>query len=462
MPADPTDLLAVCDDDLHSEMFRLFAVGCVLTLFIVWRLFRASRKGPTHVGLQLSYLAGFWMNHWAALIIYLLPWYCGEQPTFTLLGARQGLFALIGYTAGVTLVPMMFKLRARAHPSPTEIPASIRYPMLTMGLLFQILLPRISVIPGLQWIFAGGEAFAVIAVILSLWNAICKRNRRLARQWLLGGLFFPFSSVLNAGFLGFGIIALLPVVIFSLTFLVRKNLFKLAVLGVVGGYLLLSVYVTYMRDRTEIRQVVWRKKGDFTERLNRIVNTFTKFEFFSPYNDRHLKAIDARLNQNWLVGAAVVHTESTQVWAAGATLRDAALGIIPRLLWPDKPTAGSGDLVSQYTGIVFDESTSVGIGQVMEFYVNFGTPMVVLGFFIWGGLLAWLDTICVRSLSAGDIPRFISTFMAALPLLAIGGSLVEVVAGVAGSLVMAYAFNTTMVARTNRRQHARKAVPAQA
>jgi hypothetical protein len=457
----PTDLLAVCDDDLHSEIFRLFVIGCVLSLFIVWKLFRSSRQGPTHVGLQLSYLAGFWMNHWAALAIYLLPWYCGEQPTFTLLGARQSLYALIGFTAGVTLIPIVFKLRARAHPSPTEIPSSIRYPMLILGLTFQLVLPRISVIPGLQWIFSGGQAFAVIAVILSIWNAVCKRDRRLAQQWLLAGLFFPFSSIVGAGFLGFGIVALMPVVIFSLVFLIRKNLLKLAVFGTVGGYLLLSVFVTYMRDRAEIRQAVWKSR-DFTERFSRIANTFSNFEFFSPHDDRHLKAMDARLNQNWLVGAAVVHSDSTQEWAAGATLRDAALGVIPRLLWPDKPAAGSGDLVSKYTGIEFDESTSVGIGQVMEFYVNYGTPMVVLGFFIWGGLLAWLDTICVRALSSGNIARFITTFMMGLPLLQIGGSLVEVVTGVVGGMVMAYAFNTTMITRMRRRRQVRKPVPVQA
>jgi hypothetical protein len=455
------DLIAACDDDLHSEIFRLFAIGCVLTLFIIWKLFRSSRQGPTHVGLQLSYLAGFWMNHWAVLAIYLLPWYCGEQPTFTLLGARQSLYALIGYTAGVTLIPIVFKLRVRAHPAPAEIPSSIRYPMLTLGLLFQLVLPRIKVIPGLQWIFSGGQAFAVIAVILSIWNAVCKRDRRLAQQWLLAGLFFPFSSIVSAGFLGFGIVALMPVVIFSLIFLVRKNLFKLAVLGTVGGYLLLSVFVTYMRDRAEIRQAVW-KSTDFTQRFTKIFDTFTNFEFFSPYNNDHLKAMDARLNQNWLVGAAVVHTESTEEWAAGATLRDAALGIIPRLIWPDKPAAGSGDLVSKYTGIQFDETTSVGIGQVMEFYVNYGPPMVILGFFIWGGLLAWLDTVCVRALSVGNISRFITAFMVGLPMLQIGGSLVEVVTGVVGSLVMSYAFNTTILTRGTRRRQVRKPVPAQA
>ncbi len=47
---------------------------------------------------------------------------------------------------------------------------------------------------------------------------------------------------------------------------------------------------------------------------------------------------------------------------------------IPRALWPNKPVVGgSGDLVSTYTGIRFADGTSVGIGQVLESFVNFGT-----------------------------------------------------------------------------------------
>src|ERR1700734_2977948 len=95
--------------------------------------------------------------------------------------------------------------------------------------------------------------------------------------------------------------------------------------------------------------------------------------------------VDARLNQNWLVGAAVNRLSETDAFAHGDTLWDAPLALIPRALWPDGPTnAGSGDLVNRYTDIKFGAGTSVGIGQVLEFYANFGTTGVMIGFALMG------------------------------------------------------------------------------
>ena len=63
-------------------------------------------------------------------------------------------------------------------------------------------------------------------------------------------------------------------------------------------------------------------------------------------------------------------------------------GFVPRALWPDKPAVGGGgSLVSEYTGIPFGEGTSVGAGQVLELYVNFGIPGVLAGFTGLGFLL---------------------------------------------------------------------------
>src|SRR5207249_8053409 len=58
-------------------------------------------------------------------------------------------------------------------------------------------------------------------------------------------------------------------------------------------------------------------------------------------------------------------------FAHGATFYEALLAPVPRILWPGKPVAaGSGDTMSRYTRLKFDRSTSVGIGQVAEFYIR--------------------------------------------------------------------------------------------
>jgi hypothetical protein len=113
------------------------------------------------------------------------------------------------------------------------------------------------------------------------------------------------------------------------------------------------VFVSYMRDRDEIRATVW---GGSPSPIASIA--FRRPS--RPLNGsilpiaEHLQRIDGRLNQNFLVGAAVNQLSQTQAYARGDTLWDALLALIPRAIWPEKPiTAGSGNLVSRYTGIDF-------------------------------------------------------------------------------------------------------------
>src|SRR5262249_48114281 len=144
------------------------------------------------------------------------------------------------------------------------------------------------------------------------------------------------------------------------------------VAGLLLGFVGLSVYVSYMRDRSEIRDVVWGGQS-LGDRVDRVATTFHAFEWFDPSKDEHLARIDSRLNQSFLVGAAVSRLSDIGGFAGGETLWDALIAVVPRALWPDKPVvAGSGNLVTRFTGIEFAAGTSVGIGQVMEFYVNFG------------------------------------------------------------------------------------------
>ena len=43
------------------------------------------------------------------------------------------------------------------------------------------------------------------------------------------------------------------------------------------------------------------------------------------------------------------------------------------------------------TGLELNQDTSWGVGNVMEFYINFGLPGVVIGFLVLGWLIGALD-----------------------------------------------------------------------
>jgi hypothetical protein len=193
-----------------------------------------------------------------------------------------------------------------------------------------------------------------------------------------------------------------------------------------------------MRDRSEIRKSVWGEES-YEDRLSRVSETMSTFEWFDVNEHKHLERVDDRLNQNYLVGAAVNRLAENHEFANGDTLWQAMLALVPRAIWADKPIeAGSGTLVTQFTGIEFSEGTSVGIGQVMEFYANFGTSGVVAGFLIFGILITMLDARAAEHLNSGDVQGFILRYLPGLSLLQVGGQLVEITASALGSLIVAF------------------------
>jgi hypothetical protein len=113
--------------------------------------------------------------------------------------------------------------------------------------------------------------------------------------------------------------------------------------------------------------------------------------------------------------------------------------LIPRVIWPDKPTVGGGqDWVSQFTGITFDESTSIGIGQVLELYMNFGISGIIVGFAVLGFILMRLDQGIMGALAMRHMHRVIKLTMPGLALLAPMGSAMEVLVTVVSAIITSH------------------------
>jgi len=432
-----------CDPSIRQEVLLLFAAACLISGFLLLRLLR-SRAGKdfTHVGLQLSYLANFWILHWISVPLYLLPWYCNEHASYVVLGARQSLIGLLGLTLGMLLALAVFKVRMGPITAPAPIVSKrLRTGLLTLGVLLY-LAPSL---PGLQAVQSEGQALLVAAVALAIWQASIAQDRRSVLKWMGISILFPFLTIIRGGFLGFGVAALLPILVITFAWTRRFSL-KTAVVGLFAVYLGLSFYINYMRDRTEIRRTVWGGQG-LSARFDRLATTFANWEWFSPWDTRHLDYIDGRLNQDYLVGASVVYTDNTKELAHGATLWNAALAFIPRVVWPDKPIMTSGGLVTQYTGIHFMTGTSVGIGHVMEFYVNFGWITVFLGLMVFGFVLGWLDVKGISGLRSGNFQEFLPYFLVGLALQLVGDSLMETMGAAAAGVVVAYAFKMLMGTR---------------
>ena len=185
---------------------------------------------------------------------------------------------------------------------------------------------------------------------------------------------------------------------------------------------------------------MWHQQASIGDRLSRVADSFQNFEWLDLSNFRHRKAIDDRLNQNEYIGIAVARLELGAVeYASGDTLGKVAMGLIPRVVWPDKPqVGGGGTVVRDFTGLEFAEGSSFGAGQVFEFYVNFGSLGVIGGFLLCGWLIGRIDLSVIKYLRQGDQRQFLLWFLPGLALLAAGGNLLEIVVGTVGSVITGY------------------------
>jgi hypothetical protein len=417
-------------------------------------------------GLVWAYIANLWLLHWPGAAIYVLPWYSPVEYSTVYAGFVQSVYGIIGFGLGAALLAprlvRLFENPGAAQP-PAAAPPDALLPLTYMivGVIgYAVLNPLLGGVPTASAVATAVTQLVIVGICLRCWHGWFTHNRWLFYSGLSLAALIPFATMLGQGFLGYGAAAAMTVLCFAGSFI--RPRWKVALAGVLVAYLGFSAYVTYMRDRSEIRRVVWGGES-IGNRLNSVLSMVRAVELFDPYNRQHLQRIDLRLNQNYLVGASVEMLESgARDYARGETVWQALTSLVPRALWPGKPVyAGSPGVVSRYTGLSFAAGTSVGIGQVMEFYINFGTLGVLFGFLILGTLVGMFDAWAAARLWAGDWMHFAMWFLAGIGFIQAGGSLVEVVSTVSAGMLAALLVNRHVIPmlQRGREQRGRRALP---
>lgn len=430
---------------IDSNLTLLVAIWMATAGIILYRFWKRKMVGA---GLVLAYLLVLGLIHWLGAAVYLLPWYSNPDISVVEAGFLQSTYAVIAFAIGVLILAPVAMRVFQFPPSVTtsrEPNPRLAKMYIVVGVVsYLVLLPLFGRLPTITALVAAGWSLVVVGLALACWRAWQVGRRRAFAGWLIAALSLPFFTIVTQGFLGYGMIAFLVVFAFIACFVGPRR--KLIVGTPILTYLSLSLYVTYMGERVGIRALAWGG-APITARIAHLYHTLSNLEWFNPYNIVHLQRIDDRLNQNYLVGAAMDYlTRGYQNFAYGDTLWQALIALVPRALWPDKPVvAGSMGLVTEYTGIHFAPGTSVGIGQVMELHINFGTVGVIFGFLIIGIIVRILDTAAGERLLKGDWQGFALWFLPGIAFLNVGGSLVEVTSSAGAAVVTALLVNNCLL-----------------
>ena len=269
------------DQNLAAWVIAWGAIAAV----VIMRHWRRGRS----VGLLLTYVLCFAALHWLVPLLQLLPWFPTPRGDLTAAGLYESTFAIAGFALGVELLHLIWShrpVRSSAPSDPYEASKTIDVYLVVGLVLYGLSLAGVQ-LQLLTALVSTGSTLVAAAVGLKAWQAWKSGQYVRVAMWLASTLLFPLATVVIQGFLGYGFVAALIVLSLIATLAPTRPATVLG--GALMLYLGLSVYVTYMRDRTDIRELVWG--GEAVERrMAQIDSTLRSAELFDPWNVDHLAA----------------------------------------------------------------------------------------------------------------------------------------------------------------------------
>jgi len=429
----------------------IYIVWAVSFGVIIYRMFRGRPTG----GLLLCFWVNMAMNHfiahlcWDITPVYLTDKYDSDQGFLLTGNAMAGL--LIGIVL-CGLVPLKERPSVTTGMTLMTPTGQNRFAGWAVGFGTVLWLLGFTgvygLIPSLTAVTSSAAAVVIGGLCLKFWALRRLGRTKSSWRWAAVILMYPLITVLGSGFLGFGVSGVIVVACFVLPYL------RFRWIGVILTpfvcYVGLSLWVTYAAAREEIRNQVWGNKA-YADRIDAAyTGMIVEWSWFDITDQSQISRLE-RLNQNILVGQMVQYREQTSTKLEyGDMFTNAASALVPRILWPNKPFyAGSGKLASQYTGREFAEGTSVGIGYIMEFYVNFGAWVVTVGFILLGFTIALLDRWAAMALSSGQSNKYLYSFAICLPMMNTLGYLAELAPSIVGGVIYVYLLVNFILPRFN-------------
>jgi hypothetical protein len=413
-----------------SGILLWVSVCTVAFIWLVWLL----RRDRVSLGIPIAYMLLLLLIHIPGALTRLLTDQFDYDRDIIEIGVRFTAIGCLCFVVGVYIARSLNRKRS------VYIYIERRefwHFCLVAGLVVQFGLRFLQDLPSVQSAIDRGSLLWTLGALSGLRFALRQRDLKAMLYWSIATMIYPVVILLMAGFLSYGSAA--TIIVASALIVSARSRLKLIIAGSLAVYLGISVFVNYFAHRDEFREVAW-SGASTEERINAAIGMFSHFEWFHPTNIAQLNSLNIRLNQNYFEGLAAMRIYHEEVsYLYGRSIWEGVLALVPRFLWPEKPVfGGSGSIVADMTGLKLDTGTSWGVGHVMEFQINFGTPGVVIGLLILGFLIGWLDFEAAAADARGDIGKLILFFLIGLALAQPGGSIVEMTGGAAAAVVAAF------------------------
>jgi hypothetical protein len=416
-----------------------FATWIVVLFF----LYHRTKKALGAVGLTFSYLACNAVIILPGALVGLLDLFNSDSEQILMVGLPISAMMPIGIIIGHILRGVIrssersWELSASATQTTKYRSTWLAGPFWVFFfgglLLFAVGSKIMDDIPTLSSLPSMGLPLATTGIVGVWWCRYHGGREFAASRVLPLVIAIPTVTLLGHGFLS---VAILPII---LTFsFVSSIVSKRVVVTTLILSLVLFGFVsvpTYFKYREELRDSVWGGEN-VSQRIDKINSRMVDGYVMIDGSDASQFTGYARLNHANLLGQIKLYMEHYDMpFGWGITLTSAAIAPIPRVLWPDKPTtAGGSKLVTHYTGVFYNDSTSVGITHIGELYVNFGMLGVFLGGALFGWLFTWLDQMVVLALHDARPARFVAIFFPVQTLMGVTSGFSEMMGGVMVSI----------------------------
>lgn len=392
------------------------------------------------MALPIAYLFSLLFQHLPGGIGHLVGgWYFTDSEP-TAIGLRLTAIGTVAFVIGV-FAAQSYGLGKFHDQGPGKIPErdAARFSKFCLigGFLVLFCGVPLSRIPSIGAAVSQASSIWILGVALGLIISFRKRNWKNFAFWLAALFVYPAITLVNSGFLSFGTTSVF--VCFTCLMLRLKSDLRAYTATVVFSVLCFLAFLSYFQNRDNLRNVVWGG-DDLGSRVEASLSIFKEIAPFDAGNEGHLKALDRRLNQNFFAGAAARRIEGGEVqFLKGKSIVEGFQAMVPRVIWPGKPVfAGSSEMIRTMSGFEVNDNTSFGVGQVMEFYINFGLISLVVGFVLFGFILGLFDVNLVLALRGGRFEDAFIWFLPAVGMLAPLASISEIAGNVVAAFVAAY------------------------